>query len=957
MSDPVDSLHFKVVVRDASDEASALIDFEGDGIEPVTDEAVVLDPSFRVFEKDPSSAAPDARRVHSGTYSVRDAVPFYASKKQLQTFGVQLYHQLFGNESLLMGLAAAQQSGKQHNRPIRLSFENRDADFADIPWESLCRPGPPPEHLGDSQSVNIVRSVKGLSPLEASSKPDAVRVLIATASPDPANPVLIDRELLAIGEHVGQAAAADSPESLTFEWLNPLINTTKDALVRALEKHRPHIVHFIGHGSYAEGHGYLHLHSQQNPGEVVRVSAGDLVTMMRDRRPELFLLNSCEGAVGGSGQFTGVAESLLKTQCARFVVAMQYPVSNAAAIAFVKGFYPSLQRGDTIDVAVSSGRNRIHVHEREDVAVEFITPALYMNGRSGHLFAVPPQQRPLANADLKTPPDSAVPPTASSRPGWLVPVLATVVLLALIAGGTYVLSGRTPESVQELRITIEQGDVASAREALRRAQAECESGQCSDQAEQSVNEAVRIIEQISSAQTQITSGNWSEARDILNDLENRPDEAWLSGELDYLEESNGLIDTQLEAEAALRANRWQDAESGFGQIRGAVSAPDTLQPGTEQLLGAVARTASASGQQYAQARNRSEQAIQARNWQLAKASMRKAYDARANTFLSDPSAIAGQTALQQVIDADEFFAGGDYEQARQAYRSVLGTALIFESGTVWTPLKTHAAERLQEISRLLNAQDAGNATGGKPVQPVVPVEPIEPVVPQATSEREERVPFATDSAAVTSSARLKIDRFVKELTSLGGDVRVQVIGRADARGSSAYNLALGLRRAEAIANALASAGVSRSRVSAVSVGELWAVQSAVSPEQWAADRTSVLFLVPSAVSSVPFDFDSVAVDARYEPVLQELARWLSRHPAVRLSLVGHTDSSGTAEVNERIGQLRAQAVAQSLIGAGIDSARLSVSSAGETRPLKPQGSNGAADNRRVELVLYRATRP
>ncbi len=81
------------------------------------------------------------------------------------------------------------------------------------------------------------------------------------------------------------------------------------------------------------------------------------------------------------------------------------------------------------------------------------------------------------------------------------------------------------------------------------------------------------------------------------------------------------------------------------------------------------------------------------------------------------------------------------------------------------------------------------------------------------------VNFAFDSATLDGDARavlMEQANFIRQFP----EARFRVFGHTDAVGSDAYNKSLGLRRARAVVNFLASQGVSRSRLEAmVSFGE------------------------------------------------------------------------------------------------------------------------------------------
>ena len=90
-----------------------------------------------------------------------------------------------------------------------------------------------------------------------------------------------------------------------------------------------------------------------------------------------------EGA--GPSPFTGVASSLVQGGLTA-VVAMQYAISDRAAIAFSQTLYRRLAAGDPIDTAVTEGR-RTFVRMDPD-SLEWATPALFMRAGDGRLIDV-----------------------------------------------------------------------------------------------------------------------------------------------------------------------------------------------------------------------------------------------------------------------------------------------------------------------------------------------------------------------------------------------------------------------------------------------------------------------------------------------------------------------------------------------------------------------------------------
>lgn len=79
------------------------------------------------------------------------------------------------------------------------------------------------------------------------------------------------------------------------------------------------------------------------------------------------------------------------------VAAMQYSISDPAAIAFCRGFYTALAHGRPVDAAVSSGR--VAILGLSGQTMEWVTPVLYLRGQDSRLFSMPRVPPASAHAD------------------------------------------------------------------------------------------------------------------------------------------------------------------------------------------------------------------------------------------------------------------------------------------------------------------------------------------------------------------------------------------------------------------------------------------------------------------------------------------------------------------------------------------------------------------------------
>lgn len=94
--------------------------------------------------------------------------------------------------------------------------------------------------------------------------------------------------------------------------------------------------------------------------------------------------------------------------------------------------------------------------------------------------------------------------------------------------------------------------------------------------------------------------------------------------------------------------------------------------------------------------------------------------------------------------------------------------------------------------------------------------------------------FDFDESTLSSATRAALDAQAAYLRGTNASVRLE--GHADERGTREYNLALGERRAKAVADYLAIQGVSRSRLEVVSYGEERPVALGSDESSWAANR-------------------------------------------------------------------------------------------------------------------------
>ena len=89
-----------------------------------------------------------------------------------------------------------------------------------------------------------------------------------------------------------------------------------------------------------------------------------------------------------------------------------------------------------------------------------------------------------------------------------------------------------------------------------------------------------------------------------------------------------------------------------------------------------------------------------------------------------------------------------------------------------------------------------------------------------------------------------------------------------------------------------------------------------------------------------------------EEALNDLYMYLARNPQVRIKIIGHTDSVGKDEANQKLSDGRANEVMKDLIERGIEADRLEAEGRGETQPIDTNDTDeGRQNNRRVEIEI------
>jgi len=144
-------------------------------------------------------------------------------------------------------------------------------------------------------------------------------------------------------------------------------------------------------------------------------------------------------------------------------------------------------------------------------------------------------------------------------------------------------------------------------------------------------------------------------------------------------------------------------------------------------------------------------------------------------------------------------------------------------------------------------------------------------------------------------------------------------------------------------------------------GNLWskrqedrrvAMEQATQGTGVAVTRTADNQLKVNIPSDVSFDTGSATIKPQMRTVLDPFASSLTNDPKAQLTIIGHTDSTGSPAVNDPLSVQRAQSVRDYLAAHGVTSTRIQIDGRGEREPVADNTTeSGRAKNRRVEILL------
>jgi len=306
------------------------------------------------------------------------------STNDLEEMGNELSQALFQDQVMSAyaeskGIVAGSGQGLRIRIRIDPGMEEY-AQLMSLPWEFL---------YDEAANVRIelvpdrviVRDPITPTPPDPLTMTRPLRILVAISDPQDSPPLKLGREMLSLSK------VAEIP-GIEVKFLE---KATIQRLNDEMQEKEYHVFHFMGHGGIDNEKPVLVFKGEDDNGYPMD---GQGLRLALSSSIRLVFLNACETARIPEGDpFASIPTELLKGGIPA-IVAMQFPISDSAAIKFCVRFYSNIATGIPVDQAMGEARKEIFF--AVDTRPEWGTPVLFMNSPNGTLFDIEeePQSEP-----------------------------------------------------------------------------------------------------------------------------------------------------------------------------------------------------------------------------------------------------------------------------------------------------------------------------------------------------------------------------------------------------------------------------------------------------------------------------------------------------------------------------------------------------------------------------------
>ena len=316
-------------------------------------------------------------------------------EQAVQDFGQGLFEALM--TANVRSLYDASRNQAAHaDKGVRLRLQMSAPELASLPWEFLYD-ARQRVYLCRQKDTPLVRYLEVSAPVPTLTVNAPLRILAMIASPTDLHPLDTEREKRRMEQSLARLTQAGQIELV---WVNG--GHWRD-LQQALWHGPWHVFHYIGHGGFDTRIDEGVLAFEGADGRMQPMRARDLADLLTSERHLRFaFLNACLGAAGGERDVFASTAATLVQRGTPAVLAMQYEITDKAAIEFGQTFYEALADGLPVDTATTMARQAIHFGVPN--SLEWGTPVLYSRATSGALFVVNASAMPVIQSEPIKPP-------------------------------------------------------------------------------------------------------------------------------------------------------------------------------------------------------------------------------------------------------------------------------------------------------------------------------------------------------------------------------------------------------------------------------------------------------------------------------------------------------------------------------------------------------------------------
>lgn len=307
---------------------------------------------------------------------LRSVKPVRSSRLEadLRQIGDALFRSLLIQTDDIRLLYSGSRQALGHAARLRVKLRIEADALGALPWEYFYDDLVVKDYLGLDAQTSLVRYVNMAQPVPQMAIQGPLRILGMAANPRNGSgyatlDVTDERRKVDKAIH-----SLHERGEIDFQWV---LGESHSDLFEAMYKGPWHVFHFVGHGGVdAQGEGYIVLANET--GDAEEYSATKLTRMLRlESSLRLVVLNCCDSARGSSS----LAKRLVLSGIPA-VIAMQFPISDQAAVELSSAFYSALSNGEPVDGAVTHARIRIQNRSN----IEWGIPVLYMRTPDGRIF-------------------------------------------------------------------------------------------------------------------------------------------------------------------------------------------------------------------------------------------------------------------------------------------------------------------------------------------------------------------------------------------------------------------------------------------------------------------------------------------------------------------------------------------------------------------------------------------